>query len=98
MMPYLRLPTRLLKLGGLSAALLGLSLPAAALSLPDSVNAGERAAALELLAQGADANERSVDGTTALHWAVYRNDVELVELLLRKGADPNARNDYGATP
>jgi hypothetical protein len=26
----------------------------------------------------ADVNERSADGTTALHWAVYNNDVELV--------------------
>jgi ankyrin repeat protein len=38
------------------------------------------------------------DGTTPLHWAVYRNDVAAVKQLLAIGADVNARNDYGATP
>lgn len=66
-------------------------------NLPDLVNAGQRAHALELISDGADVNERSVDGTTALHWAVYKKDLELVEMLLDEGADPDARNDYGAT-
>ena len=35
---------------------------------------------------------------TALHWAVVRDDVELVESLLRAGADVDAANDYGVTP
>jgi ankyrin repeat protein len=39
-----------------------------------------------------------VDGTTPLHWAVYRNDAAEVTRLIRAGADANARNDYGATP
>src|SRR5690606_16894885 len=39
-----------------------------------------------------------VDGTTPLHWAVYRNDLEAVKRLLKAGADARARNDYGATP
>ncbi len=38
------------------------------------------------------------DGTTALHWAVRQNDVELVERMLRAGADVNAANRYGVTP
>src|SRR5690554_2692767 len=67
-------------------------------SLPDLVNAGSRVAALALIDQGVDVNQPSVDGTRALHWAVYRNDLDLVERLLAQGADPNARNDYGATP
>jgi len=45
-----------------------------------------------------DVNQRTADGTTALHWAVYHNDVGLIERLLAAGADANARNDYGATP
>jgi ankyrin repeat protein len=45
-----------------------------------------------------DANQTSSDGTTALHWAVYRNDVPLVEHLLVLGANPNAKNDYGSSP
>jgi uncharacterized protein len=45
-----------------------------------------------------DVNQRTADGTSALHWAVYHDEAELVERLLRAGADPNARNDYGSTP
>jgi ankyrin repeat protein len=45
-----------------------------------------------------DVNQRTADGTTALHWAVYHNDVDLVERLIAAGADTNAKNDYGATP
>jgi ankyrin repeat protein len=55
---------------------------------------------LELLAAQprVDVNQRSVDGTTALHWAVYNNDIALVDRLLAAGANPNARNDYNSTP
>ena len=45
-----------------------------------------------------DVNQRTADGTTALHWAVYHNDVDLVEKLIAAGADVKAKNDYGATP
>ncbi|MBX5461848.1 MAG: ankyrin repeat domain-containing protein [Steroidobacteraceae bacterium] len=45
-----------------------------------------------------DVNQTTSDGTTALHWAVYHNDVDLVERLIKAGANVNARNDYGATP
>ena len=46
----------------------------------------------------ANVNQRSADGTTALHWAVYHNDVALIERLLASGADVKVKNDYGATP
>lgn len=46
----------------------------------------------------ADVNVRTADGTSALHWAVYHNDADLVGRLIAAGADVNARNDYGATP
>lgn len=67
-------------------------------SLPDLVNAGSRTEALAQIDQGVDVNQRSVDGTTALHWAVYRQDLPLVDRLLSEGADPDVSNDYGATP
>ncbi len=70
----------------------------AAGALPELVESGQRGAALELLAAGADVNERSADGTTALHWAAHRGDYELVALLLDHGADTNTINDYGVTP
>ena len=37
------------------------------------------------------ANAPSADGTTALHWAVQRDDVEMVDLLLKAGADARPR-------
>ena len=38
------------------------------------------------------------DGTTALHWAVQREAVDLVTTLLGLKADPNAASDFGVTP
>ena len=37
-------------------------------------------------------------GQSVLHEAVERNDVELVSVLLRKGADVNTKNSAGLTP
>ncbi len=70
----------------------------AADSLPVLMEQGNQLAVLALLEHGADVNERSVDGTTALHWAVHHKNAELVSRLLAAGADPNAKNDYYATP
>ena len=70
----------------------------AATPLIDAVKAGDREAALALVAQRVDVNTPEADGTTALHWAVQRNDLELVTRLIRAGANVNAKNDYGATP
>ena len=36
--------------------------------------------------------------TTALHWAVQENDLELTDLLIRAGAHVSAANQAGATP
>jgi ankyrin repeat protein len=38
------------------------------------------------------------DGTTSLHWAVQRNDLDAVEKLIRAGTDVKAANRYGVTP
>ena len=51
--------------------------------LADRIESGDRKAALELLAQSAPVNSAQTDGSTPLHWAVYRVDEELVETLLR---------------
>ena len=45
-----------------------------------------------------DVNAVEPDGTTALHWASYRDDAVSAELLIRAGANVNAANDLGATP
>ena len=66
--------------------------------LPGLIQNGDREAALAMLRAGADANAAQGDGTSALHWAVYRLDEELVGELLERGADPNVANLYVATP
>ncbi len=59
---------------------------------------GNKAAVRTLLQQKADVNSPQIDGTTALHWAVNADDVELTELLIRAGARVSAANKAGATP
>ena len=51
-----------------------------------------------LLAEKADVNAPQVDGTTALHWAVEGNDLELTDLLIHAGSQVSAANQSGATP
>jgi ankyrin repeat protein len=66
--------------------------------LADRIQAGDRAGALALAASGADVRATQPDGSTPLHWAVYRVDPELVTVLLRRGAKANVLNKYGASP
>jgi ankyrin repeat protein len=58
--------------------------------------------AKQLLAQGVDVNEKVPDGKqadrTALHFALMNGQKEMVELLLRYKADPNARFDASLDP
>ena len=46
-------------------------------TLADLIQNGSRAAALEMIRAGADVNAKQGDGTTPLHWAVYKVDAEL---------------------
>ena len=66
--------------------------------LLEAVRAGDTASVHAMLAQGAEVNAAEADGTTALHWASYRNDVATAELLLSAGADVDAANRYGVRP
>jgi len=66
--------------------------------LVDAARAGNHAEAVALLQQHADANDRMVDGTTALHWAIHHGDADLAQRLIKAGADVKATNEYGATP
>jgi ankyrin repeat protein len=66
--------------------------------LADLIQAGNRTAALAQIRAGADVNAAQGDGTTPLHWAVYRVDADLVTALLQRGAAANATNKYGSTP
>ena len=63
-----------------------------------AAEAGDVAEVRDLLAAGAHVDAASVDGVTALHWAVHRDLPELVRLLLDSGADVSAANRYGVQP
>jgi ankyrin len=71
---------------------------AAGSDVADAVMNGDAAAVKKLLASKADVNAPQVDGATALHWAVYRDDVETANLLIAAGANVGAANREGTTP
>jgi ankyrin repeat protein len=66
--------------------------------LVDAARNADAAQVRALVQHGASVNAADADGTTALHWASYRDDLEIAELLIRAGAKVNAANDLGATP
>ena len=67
-------------------------------SVVDAAKSGDKAALRALIAKKADVNTADPDGSTALQWASYRDDLEAADLLLRAGAKVNAANDLGVTP
>ncbi len=69
-------------------------------TLIDAAKSGDKVALRALLAKTSSAvvNTPDGDGSTALHWAAYRDDLDASELLIRAGANVNAANDLGVTP
>lgn len=67
-------------------------------SLVEAAKSGAKQTVRDLLAAGADVNQASPDGTTALEWAIHHDDAELVETLIEAGAHVSAANQFGATP
>ena len=67
-------------------------------SLADAAKQQDWVAVPALLRAGADVDRPHGDGTTALHWAVYWDDVPTVRRLLAAGAAFDVANDLGATP
>jgi ankyrin repeat protein len=59
---------------------------------------GDRATLRDLIAKKADVNATQPDGATALHWAVYRNNPEMIDDLLRAGAKVKVTNRNGISP
>ena len=93
--------TRVLR--GLVAALVAVGYMATVraadgIALIDAAKNADAAALRSLLKQRVDVNAAAADGTTALHWASFRDNVESADLLIRAGARVNAANDLGATP
>ena len=81
---------------GTAASLIAAAAPGP--TLVDAAKKADREALRALLQPGTDVNAAEGDGTTALHWASYRDDLESANLLIRAGANVNAANDLGATP
>jgi ankyrin repeat protein len=83
----------------LAATLLGLcagTAGAAQVSLADAAQNQDPAQALALVAQGADVNAASPDGTTPLMWAAHLGDYALVQALLKAHAKVDVSNAFGA--
>jgi ankyrin repeat protein len=59
---------------------------------------GDRGLVQTLVQQKADVNAAQADGATAIQWAVYRDDLEMADLLLAAGANIKLANRDGATP
>ncbi|MEO5739663.1 MAG: ankyrin repeat domain-containing protein, partial [Vicinamibacterales bacterium] len=66
--------------------------------LAAAVQRADRATISRLLDKKVGINAPQPDGTTALHWATYNDDLDLVSRLLGAGADVRATNRYGVTP
>ena len=67
-------------------------------SLIAASRAQDSEAVQALLSDGVNVNGEQADGATALHWAAYRDDLALANLLINAGADPDKSNELGATP
>src|SRR5688500_5401331 len=70
---------------------------AAESTLLDAVERGDRAAALRLLATGADPNVAGPDGTTPIMWAAANDDLELVRALIKARANVTLKNQLGTS-
>jgi ankyrin repeat protein len=74
------------------------SAAAAGSEVADAAMKQNRDAVRLLLQRKADVNAPQVDGTTALHWAVRSDDIEMADLLIRAGAQLTKANRQGVTP
>ena len=74
--------------------------PALAADSPvaDAVMQHDTARLQQLLQAHVDVNAPQPDGSTALHWAAYHDDVPAAQSLLRAGARAEVATDTGMTP
>jgi ankyrin repeat protein len=74
------------------------SAAAADTRLVEAVKAGRTDVVVALLKERIDVNAPAGDGSTALHWAVHRDDLATVERLLDARANVNVADDHGVSP
>lgn len=65
--------------------------------LLDAASMGETDEVAALINEGAEVDAADTEGTTALLYAAYNMDPEMIRLLLDAGADPNTMDNY-STP
>ena len=86
------------QLAPLALVLLVATAAAADTRLIEAVRKGDAVALRALLARKVPADSATADGTTALHWAVDADRLDLVNVLLSAGADARVANRYGIAP
>lgn len=64
--------------------------------LSEAAMQGNREAVRSLLKQKVDVDGAQGDGTTALHWAAFKDDLEMVKMLLAAGANVKVTTREGA--
>src|SRR5262245_14703223 len=79
----------------------GLNTPlraAGAATVADAAKADNLTALKKLIKERANVNATANDGSTALLWAVYHSNTEMIKELLAAGASVEVANHYGVTP
>ena len=84
----------------MTVSLLLLSLPVWAKPIHEAAQRNDCFAALKILRQDpGQLNARDAEhGNTPLHWAAYKGNLQMVQLLVEQGADLNATTVEGYTP
>jgi len=59
--------------------------------LSEAAMKGDQVVVQSLLKDKVDVNSAQGDGNTALHWAAYRDDLQMARLLIQAGANPKAK-------
>jgi ankyrin repeat protein len=97
-MEGMQMLTRQLVLGLCLVILTSVIMTAAAIDAPiaNAVMNGDRDAVRLLLKEKANVNAAQGDGMTALHWAAFRDDLEIGQLLVQNGANVKAATRNGA--
>ena len=60
------------------------------IELIEAIKSGNRASVAEMIESGAEINQQDKQGWTPLNWAAGSGQLEIVDLLLERGADPLA--------
>src|SRR3954469_18302792 len=76
----------------------GASVAADGPALVDAAKDGDLTAVRSLLRQRVDPNQIAADGSTAVHWAVHRDDLGMLNALLVAGARPDPVTRYKIAP